>query len=242
VNNVIKINLTNSLFAASLLLASPLVAAETQYPAADFQPKVVFQDAEQIAQHGKSGPSTSTSSESAAAVTDAKYPAANFQPKVLYKDENYQPSPSSSPVSTAAPTPKASRPSPIAPQESVQTESVKKDTTDTSKPSNNWVVLIILAIAGVIFFSRRSKSGAEAQAGSGSPVRASYADATGLTGVDKYINKTTGTSVSRYLEKQVKTEKPATGVSKYLAQQAVSSKGKSSEAVTGVEKYMRNRG
>jgi len=38
-------NLTNGLFAA-LLLSSPLVGADSKYPAADFQPTVVYQDSE----------------------------------------------------------------------------------------------------------------------------------------------------------------------------------------------------
>ncbi|MEN8259125.1 MAG: hypothetical protein ABFS02_00820 [Pseudomonadota bacterium] len=42
------IKLTKALGAA-LLLASPLTGAETQYPAADFKPTVVYQDADYIA-------------------------------------------------------------------------------------------------------------------------------------------------------------------------------------------------
>jgi hypothetical protein len=38
-------------FLAALLLASPMVGAEPQYPAADFKPTVVFQDAGLIAKH-----------------------------------------------------------------------------------------------------------------------------------------------------------------------------------------------
>jgi hypothetical protein len=39
---------------AALLVASPLAGAESQYPAAGFQPTVLFQDADYIAKHGKS--------------------------------------------------------------------------------------------------------------------------------------------------------------------------------------------
>lgn len=46
-------NLTKFLLAA-LLVASPLAGAESQYPAAGFQPTVLFQDADYIAKHGKS--------------------------------------------------------------------------------------------------------------------------------------------------------------------------------------------
>jgi len=56
------------------------------------------------------------------------------------------------------------------------------------------------------------------------------------------LNKVSGTGVSRYLEKQVKTTSSATGVAKYLAKKALSAKSSTNDAVTGVEKYMRDRG
>ncbi len=56
------------------IIASPLTAvADNKYPAADFQPKVIFAD-ESAASSGKKSS------------FDADYPAANFQPKVLYVD------------------------------------------------------------------------------------------------------------------------------------------------------------
>lgn len=45
-----KSNLTAGLLTA-LLLASPLVGAEAQYPAADFKPAIIFQDTDLIAKH-----------------------------------------------------------------------------------------------------------------------------------------------------------------------------------------------
>lgn len=67
-----------------------------------------------------------------------------------------------------------------------------------------------------------------------------------MTGVAKYLNRISGTGVSRYLEKQQKSSPAAsaaaTGVAKYMAKQAESTKTAATEAKTGVEKYMRNRG
>ena len=58
------------------IVSSPLTAfanSDNEYPAANFQPSVIFAD--------DSAKSTASSS-----VFDPHYPAANFQPKVLYID------------------------------------------------------------------------------------------------------------------------------------------------------------
>ncbi|HYE34929.1 hypothetical protein [Methylocaldum sp.] len=47
-----KHDLTKAIFTA-LLLASPLAGAESQYPAADFEPVVISQDADLIAKHSE---------------------------------------------------------------------------------------------------------------------------------------------------------------------------------------------
>jgi len=58
------------------IISSPLTAfAESKYPAANFEPKVIFAD--------DSAKSTANANKS---TFDANYPAANFQPKVLYVD------------------------------------------------------------------------------------------------------------------------------------------------------------
>jgi hypothetical protein len=85
-----KNNLTKGLFTA-LLLASSVVSADEKYPAADFQPSVVYQDESYIK-------STQTAVKQAVPVVaneasheiDSKYPAADFQPKVVYSDDNYK--------------------------------------------------------------------------------------------------------------------------------------------------------
>lgn len=74
------INITTGTFAV-FLLASSMANADTNYPASDFQPKVVYQDPDY-----KPAPSSA----SASPATDSQYPAANFQPKVLYNDPTYQ--------------------------------------------------------------------------------------------------------------------------------------------------------
>lgn len=223
-----KTNLTNGLFAA-LLLTSPMVGAETEYPAADFKPKVIYQDEEQIAKH----------KETASSQDDSRYPAANFQPKVLYKDTEYKPSQTTT-TSTSVPSKQSSKTA------GVETaEPAAEAKTEKTAQSNSWIFLAVIAVAGVVLFSRRSKSAVQSGSASTEYRRASGVvpgDSGGATGVARYINRAMGTGVSRYLEKQAKTEKAVTGVAKYMAKQAVSSKVKVSEAATGVEKYMRRRG
>ncbi len=62
------------------IISTPLLAVansdDSKYPAANFQPTVIFAD--------ESAKTSSASAQSS--VFDAKYPAANFQPKVLYVD------------------------------------------------------------------------------------------------------------------------------------------------------------
>jgi hypothetical protein len=83
-------NLTNGLV-VTLLLASPIVGAETEYPASDFKPKVIYQDAEYKNQ-SKYEPVTAVAKQEKSVEVDSKYPAADFEPKVLYKDTDYKPS------------------------------------------------------------------------------------------------------------------------------------------------------
>ena len=83
------------LFIASLLAASAVSAQE--YPAADFQPKVVYQDPSIVAPAPAKAPVATASAsapcvskeekvEAKASEVDAQYPAANFQPKVIYSN------------------------------------------------------------------------------------------------------------------------------------------------------------
>jgi LPXTG-motif cell wall-anchored protein len=64
-------NLTKSVLVA-LLAASPLVGAETQYPAADFQPEIIKQDAELISKHAEVGKTNAASETKPAAAAVSK--------------------------------------------------------------------------------------------------------------------------------------------------------------------------
>jgi hypothetical protein len=229
VNNVKKNNLTRGAFAA-LLLASTVAGADQQYPAADFQPEVLYQDSDYIA---KNSPSTAKSSTVKATTNtvesgevDSRYPAANFQPEVLYHDPNYKPGKTigvrSNEISSGSVEPESA--------------SAAADNKEESSMQNYLIGLIILAGAGFYFFKNQSAATVKKKAPL--PARTSYA----LTGVSKYINKVSGTGVSRYLEKHVKSPSAATGVAKYMAKKSVSAKTTVAKAATGVEKYMRDRG
>jgi hypothetical protein len=235
VNNVKKNNLTRGAFAL-LLLASTAAGADQQYPAADFQPEVLYQDSDYIA---KNSPSTSTAkapvstpkATSSAGVSndvDSKYPAANFQPEVLYHDPNYKPT-----VSVKTTVSKAEVGS-----TSVESASAAAASKGESSMSSYLIGLIVLALVGFYFFKNRSTTSVQKKAPA-APAKASYAL---TTGVARYLNKVSGTGVSRYLEKNVKSASAATGVAKYMAKQAASPKATAAKAATGVEKYMRDRG
>lgn len=73
---------------AGLTFCSFIASADEKYPAADFQPKVVFID--QAAAAASESSSTSAKCPGQQAVSakqtefDPKYPAASFEPKILY--------------------------------------------------------------------------------------------------------------------------------------------------------------
>lgn len=85
-----KINILGLLIAG--ILATPLTAIansdDSQYPATNFQPKVIFAD--------ESAKSNGSSRQTQTSTFDAEYPAANFQPKILYVDASASNSGSSS--------------------------------------------------------------------------------------------------------------------------------------------------
>ncbi|MDD5272989.1 MAG: hypothetical protein PHU14_09750 [Methylovulum sp.] len=229
-----KNNLINGLF-ATLLIASPLAGADQKYPAADFQPQVVFQDSDYIAKNSpaKAAPAAKVAQESASDEVDSKYPAANFKPQVVYSDPNYKPSASSASVAVPA----------AASEASVAIENTSVAETAKAESQSNYLIgLIGLGLVGAFLFKSQFKcSGKKAAA----PVAPTAPAAKGaLTGVARYLNKVSGTGVSRYLEKQVKStaHSPSTGVAKYIAKQVSVAKSTAAGAATGVEKYMRNRG
>jgi hypothetical protein len=113
--------------------------------------------------------------------------------------------------------------------------------SDVKKEESKPIYLIGLAglvLAGFFLFKKQGKCGAKKAE---SQVSAKAQSNHGLTGVAKYLNKVSGTGVSRYLEKNVRAVSAKTGVAKYMAKQAASAKTTSVQATTGVEKYMRDR-
>lgn len=85
--------MSQGLFIALLLAASAVSAQD--YPAANFQPKIVYQD-QAIVEQAQSKPASVGSAEAPCASKegkvevqaefDAKYPAASFQPKVIFSN------------------------------------------------------------------------------------------------------------------------------------------------------------
>ena len=223
-------NLKKGLFTA-LLLASPLVTAGTQYPAADFQPKVVYQD--ESYQHQSSGSSSSASSSSSAkASPDANYPAATFQPEVLFIDEGYKHS-AGTVVSKSA----SLKRSTAAVEDSAATEAAD----DSSM--NPLFAIVVLGVAGFLY-TKQTKGTAKPKKAVAAKRRTNsgdFRDADGVSGVAKYLqNKVPKlSSVDKYLE--ANQTAPKSGVAKYVARRVVAAKKAASEKVTGVEKYMRNQ-
>ena len=216
-------NLTNGLV-ATLLLASPIVGAETEYPASDFKPKVIYQDT-----GSSQNKSASATVSVKSAEVDSKYPAADFEPKVLYKDTDYKPSKFTGTSSTS---------------EQITADNIAVTAKVEEESMLSYLLgLTFFAVAGYIFLGKRDKSKAKI---SDTPAYSSHVS--GLSGVARYLRKhnmSAVTGVARYLESQVASAKEtaaASGVEKYLERQAKSVKEKAAQAGTGVEKYMRNRG
>ncbi len=230
-----KNNLTKGALAV-LLLSSTVVGADQQYPAADFQPEVLYQNSDYIAKDSAKAatPAAKVAAQSATVTeTDAKYPAADFKPEVLYHDPNYK---ASAPVKSA--TSKAA-------STSVATSAVEEDTAATTNApkaedsSLGYLLgLVALALAGFFLFKKSSATTTASPAPRSAVAKTSYAV---NTGVAKYLNKISGTGVSRYIKENTSTTK-ATGVAKYVAKQAIASKQDVAKAATGVDKYVRDRG
>lgn len=76
---------------AGLVLMASAAASAQDYPAADFQPKVLYRDPSIAAAAQASSPTVATGNANTPCIqkqespeVDAKYPAASFQPKVLF--------------------------------------------------------------------------------------------------------------------------------------------------------------
>ncbi len=215
-NCVKKNNLKKGIFTA-LLLASSVVTAGTKYPAADFQPKVVYQDSSY--EHSSSS-SKSTVDFGEKAKDDSNYPAATFKPQVLFADESYKHNTKVSNVANSA-------------GESSVSNTENADSSEASASGESVSPILALIILAVAVFLFRKKSGLKASSGG---------DSSKLTGVAQYLkNKAPKISgVTKYLEKHQPT--PKSGVAKYVARRLVEVKKAAAEKTTGVEKYMRKKG
>jgi hypothetical protein len=82
---IIVLGLATAVIASAPLTAS--AGSDDQYPAANFQPKVIYIDKDSVAVSAKSSNKcTCPDSKPAEKATefDPRYPAANFAPKVIY--------------------------------------------------------------------------------------------------------------------------------------------------------------
>ncbi len=223
-----KNKLTKSLMAA-LLLTSGMAMAESDYPAADYQPKVLYTNPdykESAAPAAKSAPASKPAAVEVEA--DPNFPATNFQPKVLYSDSDYKHN-SAAPVAASSSS-TASKPSAASAALEV-IESEKAASTDFSL-----IGLLVLAAAGFLVYSK--KSGGRSLPASSSE---DYIHAGDSTGVEKYLEKigANKTGVAKYLEKQ--GSNTTTGVARYMAKQIVKDREAAAAKATGVEKYLRDK-
>ncbi len=225
--------LIKSAFIAALL--SPLMAYATsdEYPAADFQPKVLYSDSGY--KHSESAPAASGGESKTK--FDPEHPAAAFEPKVLYKDPNYQHKEdkivSSSRSSSAA--------SSTADSASVETASAEAEGSDQTM----LIGIVVLAVLGFFFYRKNTdaaapKATAPRRPAPKAPVAAEAPE--GATRVERYLarKQPKTTRVAKYLQDKEKSL-PSTGVAKYLAKQVVRSRQLAEEKATGVEKYLRKK-
>lgn len=216
-NKVKKNILTRGAFVA-LLLTNTMVMAESDYPATNFKPVIVFQDQDANESSKKNESAAPAQNKNVSSVEAAK---SNVSSKAKASDED-------SSDSVAA-----------------------KPATVTKEEKSNTNVLIGLGVvvaAGVFFFTRKK---------GGSAKEATNTRASGLTGVERYLQNrsaTAGTGVARYLDKKasaLKEKAESTGVSKYLKEKSQSQRVAASSDVsprgtvggaTGVAKYLRDKG
>lgn len=232
--------LTNGLM-VSLLLSASVVQADSDYPATDFQPKVVFQDSNYKHTGSSSSKSKSSASKGEVSVADSNYPAANFQPEVLFEDKAYKHSKGS--VKSSSATSSGSSASSYADEE----VSAASESEDSSM--SLIMGLAVLAIAGFVFYSKNNviKLPAKRAKAKKSPARRRVVQAAteaagdgSVSGVAKYLESKGGvepSGVAKYLDDRESS--PVSGVSKYVAKKKISARLAS---VTGVEKYLKDRG
>ena len=147
---------------------------------------------------------------SAVVSAEEQYPATDFQPTVVYSDGAAASSSSEAPASS----------------KTADVEVKVEKTAEKAESSNNMLFgLIILAVAGGFFLNKKSKCPATSSACHSHSEPSYSGDASGLTGVERYLQSHNASS--------------ATGVEKYLARKEAADKEAS---LTGVDRYLRNRG
>lgn len=227
--------LTNSLLVATLLSISiEATAADSEYPATDFQPKVVFQDED----YKHTGSTSSSSSSSKKKVkgkvssADSDYPAANFEPEVLFKDDGYK--------HTKGATNSTGNSS----KSTISSSDANEQAAEDSSMSLI-IGLALLAAAGFAFYNK-SKIGAKGAKKKGKARRRQVARKSSAapvlsgseSGVARYLEDKNGvepSGVAKYLDEK---NTSVSGVSKYVAKQKITARVAS---VTGVEKYLKDK-
>lgn len=229
---------------AVMLLSSTLAIADDEFPAADFQPKVIFENSSASV---AARPSSTSAPEASA--TDSNYPAADYQPKVLY--QNDAASADSSPKKTVAEAPAAidtehpaadfqpkvlfsdpnHKPTPLkgsqsgsintptsskATSTSATTASDSDDDGEASDYSLIGIGLLALIAVGLTRCKNICKFRAACTSDTSAPIKNN-----GKTGVANYLDRHNKNAVS--------------GVAKYIA-------NKAENKPTGVENYLRKRG
>lgn len=212
-----KLSDTTTIFLVALLLASPLASAEPQYPAANFQPIIITQDADLIAKHGQ-----------AAAEREAA-----GQAKLAKRNQS-------------AVTETAAKPAEVSGNDEVSSSNGNFSSQKESSSMENFpIALVVLALAGFVFWSTKRPSSNSKAENIFYPA-SSLGSASG-TGVAKYVKeielsakKAAGTGVTQYLRalESVSQKVSETRVDKYIKGADLSSK-KPTE--TGVEKYLKSK-
>ncbi|KAF3978243.1 MAG: hypothetical protein HFP77_02875 [Methylococcales symbiont of Iophon sp. n. MRB-2018] len=218
-------NLTNGLL-VSLLFSVTAVEAESKYPATDFQPKVVYQDSNYKHSGSSSASSPSSKSSRKISVADANYPAANFQPEVLYQAKGYKHTKGSVSNSSAS---------------SSDSSAVESSESAEEDSSNILLGLMLVAVAGFLFYKKGNQSTPAKRKASGRKIVASN-NSENASGVAKYLESRAGplvSGVAKYLEGRESVA--SSSVAKYLAKQKVSARIAEAENASGVEKYLRDR-
>lgn len=173
-----KNDLTKGLF-ATLLLASPLVGAEPQYPP-EFKPQILFQDSDYIAKHSRLTPPPASTEQAKPAAETVK-----------------QSQPVTAPAAIPAPA-----------KETTETQAEKPASAKDDPLTQNYPIgVIVIALAGFIFWSSR-QPGSKAQQASSPSAAVLSGTVGGETGVAKYLKSLEASSVEKTVAQ--------TGVAKYL--------------------------